>query len=198
MSGRLRAASRRGGFTLIELLVSMVFIGMLVAAASMLFTSALRHNDEVMEESTIQTEVRAAIDTLAGELRQAYTGDDLVAPIESIGSTGLTFLSPDRASPFHLRRISYRVTDGTLERAVAVSSDTDGPPWSVPALGEWAPVVRSVSNTTLFAYLDESGAATTDPAAVHTVAITVSVRPTTSGGREFTYQTSVTLRTPMP
>lgn len=198
MSERLRAASRRGGFTVIELLVAMVFIGMLFAAASMLFTSALRHNDEVMEESTIQTEVRAAIDTLAGDLRQAYTGDDLVAPIESIGSTGLTFLSPDRASPFHLRRISYRVTDGTLERAVAASSNTDGPPWSIPALGEWAPVVRSVSNATLFAYLDEAGVATTDPAAVRTVAVTVSVRPTTSGGRDFTYQTSATLRTPMP
>lgn len=198
MSARLRAASRRGGFTVIELLVAMVFIGMLFAAASMLFTSALRHNDEVMEESTIQTEVRAAIDTLAGELRQAYTGDDLVAPIESIGSTGLTFLSPDRASPFHLRRISYRVTDGTLERAVAASSNTDGPPWSIPALGEWTPVVRSVSNATLFAYLDEAGVATTDPAAVRTVAVAVSVRPTTSGGRDFTYQTSVTLRTPMP
>lgn len=199
MTGRLKRAARaQGGFTLIELLVSIVFIGMLFAAFSMVFTSALHHNDEVMEESTIQAEVRAAIDTLAGELRQAYTGDDLVAPIESIGATGLTFVSPDRASPFHLRRISYRVNGGTLERAVAVSTDTDGPPWSIPALGEWAPIVRSVANSTLFTYLDASGTVTTNPAAVRTVAVTISVTTTTSGGRDFTYQTNVTLRTPMP
>jgi len=189
-------ATRESGFTLIEMLAAMIFIGILFAGFSLVLTSTLHHNDEVQEESTLQTQVRATIDRLAQDLRQAYTGDDAVYPLESISPTQLSFYSPDRQTPFHLRHVSYRLNAGTLERAEATSTDTDGAPWSMPALGVWMPQVASVASSAVFTYLDESGATATTPETVHTVNVTISVETTTSGGRQFTYATSVTLRTP--
>ena len=189
-------AAGEGGYTLIEMLVSMIFIGMLFAAFSLVLTSTLHHNDEVTAESTAKTELRTSIDGLANELRQAYSGDT-TSPIESVSGTQITFLSPDRATPFHLRRISYRLSSGSFQRAIAISTDTDGAPWTIPALGAWATQVKSVVNGTVFTYLDASGAVTATPASVRTVNVTLTVSTTTSQGRQFTYSTSVTLRTPV-
>jgi prepilin-type N-terminal cleavage/methylation domain-containing protein len=185
---------REDGFTLMEMLVAMALLGVLFAALALAVGSAIRHSSEVEEESTLQTETRAAIDRFAQDLRQAYTGEEDVAPIESIGSTQITFLSPDRATPFHLRRVSYRLSSGVFERAEAVSTDTDGAPWSIPALGGWAKQVGSVVNTTVFTYLDEGGLPTNDPAAVRTVNVTLTVATPASPNRQSTYQTSVTVR----
>ena len=187
---------REDGFTLIEMLASMIFIGVLFAAFALVLSSTLRHNNEVTAESTAQTELRAAIDGLAAELRQAYSGDT-TSPIASISGTQITFLSPDRASPFHLRRISYQLSSGNFQRAIAISTDTDGAPWNFPPLGAWATRVKSVVNATAFTYLDASGVATANPASVRTVSVALTVSTTTSQGRQFTYSTSVTLRTPV-
>jgi prepilin-type N-terminal cleavage/methylation domain-containing protein len=192
---RLHVPHREGGFTLTEMLVTMTFLGVLFAAFALVVGSGLRHSKQVEESSTLQTEVRAAIDHLARDLRQAYTGDDAAFPIESISGTQITFLSPDRAEPFHLRRISYRLQNGELQRAEAVSSDTDGPPWSIPALGSWSTQAGSIRNSTLFTYLDEDGAATATASDVRTINMTVAVATLAEPARQSTYQTSVTLRT---
>jgi type II secretory pathway pseudopilin PulG len=194
---RLPRSRRDGGFTIVEMLIGMIFIGLLFALFATVVASALRHGDEVEKETTLQVEARAAVDGLAAELRQAYTGDDATAPIEALSASTLTFLTPDRQEPFHLRRISYRLQSGELQRALATSTDTDGAPWTIPALGAWHTQVGSVVNTTLFSYYDENGAVTADPAAVRTVDIVVTVATDTSPGRQYTYRTSVSLRTPL-
>jgi type II secretory pathway component PulJ len=186
-----------GGFSIVEMLLGLVFVGLLFALFATVVVSALRQGDEIDEQTTLQVEARAAVDNLAAELRQAYTGDDEVAPIEAIGASTITFLSPDRAEPFHLRRISYRLQSGVLQRAQAVSTDTDGYPWSIGTLGGWHSQLRSVANTTLFTFYDSAGAVTATPAAVETVAIAVTVATETSPSRQYTYQTRVSLRTPL-
>jgi prepilin-type N-terminal cleavage/methylation domain-containing protein len=188
------AAPRERGFTLIEMLVTIVFVGVLFAAFALVVGSGLRHGKQVEEESTLQTEVRGAIDRLSADLRQAYTGEDGVIAIESISPTQITFLSPDRSTPFRLRRISYRLQNGTLQRALAVSSDTDGPPWVIPGLSGWANEAGSIVNSSLFTYLDAAGAATNDPAEVRTINVTVVVATVAQPTRQSTYETSVTLR----
>jgi type II secretory pathway component PulJ len=193
----LRSSSREGGYSIVELLIGFIFIGLLFSLFATVVSSALRHGDEVEEQTTLQVEARAAVDTLAAELRQAYTGDDTVAPIESIGANTITFLSPDRQEPFHLRRISYRLQSGVVERAQAVSTDTDGYPWTIPALGAWHGKVGSVVGSTLFTYYDADGAVTATPASVSTIAIAVTVATATSPDRQYTYRTSVSLRTPL-
>jgi type II secretory pathway component PulJ len=196
------AATTRGqdGFTLSEMLAAFALIGAMFAMFAAVVSSTIKHDGEVREQTTLQTEVRAAIDMLAGELRQANTGDDTIAPLESISATQITFLTPDRSEPFHMRRISWRLAGGKLERAFATSTDTDGAPWTIPALGGWARRAGSITSTTLFTYRDSAGTLLTPSAAtaddVHTVGISVTVATVTSPGRPYKYTTSVTLRTP--
>jgi prepilin-type N-terminal cleavage/methylation domain-containing protein len=191
---KLARARRQDGFTLTEVLVAMLFIGVLFAVFATVVSSTLRHNDEIEEQTTLQTEARTAIDQIAQDLRAAYTGDEDVAPIESLSGTQITFLSANRGEPLRLRRVSYRLSSGTLQRTQAISTDTDGPPWVIPALGSWQTRVSAVVNSTVFTYYDADGIATTEPDEVATVGLTVTVATATAPERQFTYQSSVSLR----
>lgn len=181
------------GFTLIELLVAMAVLGIMLATAMPLLASAVRRSSDVEQRIAIQAEVRPAIEQLGRDLRQAYTGD-ATPPVETLSASQITFLSPDRNEPFHLRRVSYRVSGGVLERATAVSTDTDGSPWVIPGLPAWSPVVRSVVDPAVFTYLDESGAATTNAALVRTVGVRLVVSAARTSSTNLTYQSSVNLR----
>jgi prepilin-type N-terminal cleavage/methylation domain-containing protein len=184
------------GFTLVEMLTAMTVFSILIAVFATTFGSAIRHSDEIEEQSNLQVETRAAITFLSQDLRQVYDGDAnvLTSPIESIGPTQITFLTPDRATPFHMRRLSYRLTGGQFERAMATSSDTDGYPWSIPALGSYRKLVGSVANATAFTYKDAAGLTTAVPANVRTVHVTLTVATNTTPARQYTYQTNVSLR----
>jgi prepilin-type N-terminal cleavage/methylation domain-containing protein len=191
---RAGAFKRDGGFTVVELLVVLAILGVVFAVFSMVLSTSVRDSGEVREDAVLQGEVRAAVDRLAQDLRQAYTGDT-TSPIETMTATQLTFLSPDRATPLHNRRISYRLQSGTLERAMATSTNTGGPPWTIPALGSYQAQVSSVRNSTVFTYFDVTGAATTAATNVASITVTVKVSTKTSTAREFTYSTSIALRT---
>jgi prepilin-type N-terminal cleavage/methylation domain-containing protein len=189
-----RARRATDGFTVVELMVSVAIIGVAFAIFAAVFASTIRNSGEVQNGAVLQGEVRAAVDRLAQDLRQAYTGDT-TSPVETMTGTQLTFLSPDRGTPLHLRRIAYRLSSGALERAIAVSSNTNGPPWTIPALGPYARQFDSVKNTTLFTYFDSDGLTTTVPADVASVTVTVKVATKTQPARQFTYSTTVALRT---
>ena len=118
------------GVTLPEMLVVIVFMGLLAAAFSMTLASTIRQSTEIQNQSTLQTDVRAALDPMTRELRQAYSVT-ASSPVESIAASGtpqITFTTPDRACTgssclFRLRRVSYRLTGGTLQRATYVSTN---------------------------------------------------------------------------
>lgn len=184
------------GFTLVEMLTAMTVFSILVAVFALTFSTSLRHSDEVEEQSSLQVEARAGIAFFAQDLRQAYDGDGNLAtsPIESISATQITFLSPDRAVPFHMRRLSYRLSGGQLQRAMATSSDTDGAPWSIPALGSYRQLASSVVNGTVFTYEKADGTTATVPVDVKTVHVRLTVATNTTPSRQYTYQTDVTPR----
>jgi hypothetical protein len=109
-------------------------------------------------------------------------------------ATSIRFLSPDRATPFHLRRISYRLTNGRIERAEAVSTNTGLPPWTFPALGKYQHQVGHVVGSPIFTYYDADGTAVTSPSEVAGVTIKVVVSLPQQQGRQYAYATSVALR----
>jgi type II secretory pathway component PulJ len=179
---------------LLELLITSALVGVLLAMGSMIFASTVHHSTAVQEENITQTELRGAVERLTSDLRGASTGDDTTKPLESISSTAITFLSPDRATPYHLRRIAYRLVSGRFERAGEISSNTGGPPWTWPGLGSYTTRLRHVVNAGVFKYLDANGAETLNRDLARTVVVTLIVSPYTSHGRQYTYETSVTLR----
>jgi prepilin-type N-terminal cleavage/methylation domain-containing protein len=195
---RLQAARRQDGYTLTEMMVVIGILGLLFAAFAMVLSTALRHGSEIEDQSDLQGQVRPALDRFAQDFRQAYTGDDTWA-IESIGASQVTFLSPDRQTPFHLRRVSYRVSGGNFQRAFATSTDTDGAPWTIPALGSWSTQFGNVvSSTAYFRYYDEGGTelnpASADVEDVRTVKVRVLVATATASSRQVTYETSASVR----
>jgi prepilin-type N-terminal cleavage/methylation domain-containing protein len=195
----LRLREERGT-TLTEMMAVLAILGLVVGAFITVYAATIRHSSRVEDENVLQTEVRSVVDTLAQEVRQAWTHEDDTAlpnPIVTANATQLTFLSPDRANPYHLRTISYRVNAGRLERALAVSTDTDGWPWAMPALGAWAPRVASVvanpGGLAVFRYQRQDGTTATTAAQVRSVIITVSLKSKTSTA-PVTYSTRATLR----
>jgi type II secretory pathway component PulJ len=183
------------GFGLMEMVTSMAVLGIFFAVFATVVSSSVRHGSEIQEQAVLQTEVRAAVDSLVADLRQStIAGDTTLSRISTATSTQLTFLSPDRSTPMRLRRISYQVAGGQLQRALATSTNTAAP-WSIPALSSWAKVASSIvtTGTPVFTYYDASGATTTVAANVTAVRIRVSVAPVSSS-RLLTYDTRVELR----
>jgi len=182
------------GFTLVELLTSMMVLAVLFASFSTVVSSAIHRSDEVREQDTLQAEARGAMSRLVQDLRQGYTADGSQA-IQSMGPDQITFRSPDRAYPFHLREISYQVVGGILQRREAVSTNTDGPPWAMGPVGSWVDAVGSITDPNPFTFLDASNAPTTDPAGVREVGIALTMATRTSPDTPFLYRTSAELRT---
>jgi hypothetical protein len=181
---------------MIEMMTTMAVLGIFFATFASVVGSSIKHGTEIQEQAVLQTEVRAAVDSLGADLRQAtIAGDTTLARVSTATGTQLTFTSPDRAQPMHLRRIAYQVTGGQLQRAIATSSSTAAP-WVIPALGPWTTLTRSIATTAtpVFTYFDASGASTATAANVRAVRIVISVAPVSAPGRLLTYETRVSLR----
>lgn len=193
---RLRAAhAHDGGFTVTELAVVICVLLLLSGSATGFLVSSWRHSSDLAHEADLQTEARLALGTLVSELRQATSGDPATAAFVTVGTAGLSFYTPDRSSPYHLRLVTYRLQAGQLQRSVAVSTNTGGPPWTFGAVGGYAAVAHGVVNTSLFATFDDTGAPTTTPAAVHRVDISLVVDANGAAAPAAqTFQTSVELR----
>lgn len=192
MRRRLRVES---GFTLIECVVTIAIMGIVMSVFGQMLLTTSKTSSRVEEQSALQNEVRVAADRLTTDFRQA-TNANGTSPVESLGATSLTFLSPDRLTPFHLRRISYRLSNGQLERSLATSIDTDGWPWTWPATpATFYPEVGSVTSTSIFTFYDANGSVTTDPTAVRSARIAITVTPRLQQGGSASYATLVTIRT---
>jgi prepilin-type N-terminal cleavage/methylation domain-containing protein len=183
------------GFTIPEMLVTMVVMAIVMTAFGQVLITTSKTSNRVEEQATLQAEVRASIDRLTSDFREATT-TGTAAPVESAGATAFTFDSPDRATPFHLRRIAYRLVNGQLERSSTTSTDSDGYPWVWPATaGPWVPQVTSITNASAFTFYDSSGAVTTNPSAVASLRVTFTVAPKLTQGGAATYGALVAIRT---
>ncbi len=175
-------------------------VGVMVGWSGLMSTT-VKTSARVQEQSTLQTEVRAVVDQLASDLRQAQcdaSTTPATPPVATGTGTQLTFYSPDRLTPYHLRQISYRLAGGELDRRFATTTNTSstGPPWTWGSFGGWSKQIDSVTNTAVFTYYDADGAATSTAADVASVNVALTVAPHPGlGGSSTTYQTTIGLRT---
>ena len=183
------------GFTLIELLATMAIMGVLIGAFGQMLITTSRSSSRTEEQATLQDLARSAINGLTRDFREA-TNTLGTSPVESLSKTTVTFDAPDEATPFHLRRISYRLVGGELDRSVTTSLNTGNAPWQWPGTsGPWTATVDSVTNGSIFTYYDATGAQTTDPTQVHSVRVTLAVAPKQNQGGTATYSALVSIRT---
>ena len=195
MSHRLRKLDGEQGFTVIELAVAMAIMGVLVGAFGQMLITTSKSSARTEEQATLQDLARTSITGLTRDLREA-TNTLGTSPVESLSQTTLTFDAPDEATPFHLRRISYRLVGGELDRSVTTSLNTGNAPWQWPnTAGPWIATLDSITNGSIFTYYDATGATTTDPTAVRSVRITLAVAPRQNQGGTSTYSALISIRT---
>lgn len=198
LRGRLAGLWAEEGFTLVELLIASIVLMIVFGTITDTIANMETVGNRVVNDSGVQAQARSAVDGLVGQLREAYTAQPSVAPIITMGSTQVSFYVPDELTPFHLLKVSYRVTGGALQRAVETSTNTNGPPWLWPtpdAPGPWGTVADSITNTDVFTYLEADGH-TSAPDASHVSSVVVKVSTTgfVRGSTTTTYTTSATIR----
>jgi len=195
MSARLHVLRAEAGFTLIELLATMAIMGVLLGAFGQMLITTSKSSARTEEQATLQDLARTAISGLTRDLREA-TNTLGTSPVELLSGTTLTFDAPDEATPFHLRRIAYRLVGGELDRSVTTSLNTGNAPWQWPGTaGPWTATLDSITNGSVFIYYDATGAQTTDPTQVRSVRITLAVAPRQNQGGTSTYSALVSIRT---
>jgi len=195
MSARLHVLRAEAGFTLIELLATMAIMGVLLGAFGQMLITTSKSSARTEEQATLQDLARTAISGLTRDLREA-TNTLGTSPVELLSGTTLTFDAPDEATPFHLRRIAYRLVGGELDRSVTTSLNTGNAPWQWPGTaGPWTVTLDSITNGSVFIYYDATGAQTTDPTQVRSVRITLAVAPRQNQGGTSTYSALVSIRT---
>jgi prepilin-type N-terminal cleavage/methylation domain-containing protein len=187
--------TRESGFTVPELLVGMTVLAIILVGFGQVLMSTSKTSNRVEEQAMLQTEVRASIDRFTRDLRSA-TNVHSTSPVVDLSSTSITFDSPDRTTPFHLRRISYRLNGSNLERSTLTSINTGSWPWTWPVTpAPWITELTSVKNPSVFTFYDLDGDPTTDPDEVHSVRVTIAVAPKQSQAATTSYTSLVTIRT---
>jgi prepilin-type N-terminal cleavage/methylation domain-containing protein len=193
------------GFSLVEITIGVALLAMLFALATMILQSTIARSSTLTEQATLEVQGRAVVDTIASDLRQAVCFGT-TPPIVTATTTALTFYTPDRGTPYHMRELYYTLSGGTLTRQAAVSTNTSAnATWGTMTLGTAATALSSISSTTAFGYLDSTGAnllsGSSVPAGslddISTVTILLTLVPKGGhGGQSVTLQAKVALRTP--
>ena len=205
MTSRLRSLARdERGFTLTEMLVVISVLGVVLAGMTAVVSTTITQSSQEQEMTALQTEARASVEEFARDLRTAYSGVSGAWPVEAIGASTITFLTPQRLTPFKLQRIQYQLSGTSLQRRFVTTSDTDGDPWVWPAAittASWATRARGVRNATVFRFFKDVDAnndgqldAATLAQDVRVVEITLDVSTVGKSARQSRFQTRVHLR----
>lgn len=183
------------GFTLVELMVTLAIF---VAVMTLVFTqvsTSLQQTAAIDASTASAAASRLAIDQLVTELRQSGTGDIAVPAVDGLSATTVTMYTPDRGEPMRMRKVMYRKTGASLERAEILSTNSGAAPWTFPALTPaWRVVLIGVTNNDLFAFSDDDGDPTTDPADVVNVELNFVLQSKLTGSASTTFSTDVNIR----
>lgn len=217
-SVQTRRPSGEDGFTLVELMVAMPLMLIVMAGLTILLTTMNHWSSHTQEQTSLQSESRAALNTIEYGIRGAFTGDGST-PFVTATATSMTFYTPDSypttvsgtvESSFHLQKVSYQVTGGMLQRQFMTSTNTypTAPPWTFAgSMSAWSTVLgqaNSITNTDVFSYYTQAGAQATpptplsfpitDPSGVVAVGVKLTLSTSGSQPQKFTVKDMISVR----
>ena len=170
---------RPRGFTFIEMIVVIFITGLVGVAINTMIVTFYKQNAYLIQETTAIDSAHRGLTTSFVDLREASYGDDGSYPLQSVGTSSITFFS-DIDGNGSVDKIRLYLQNGTFYRGVTLS--TSSPPTYVgqaEATTTIATYVRNSSTTPLFRYYDDNGvelSSTTIPLAlVRSIATSVMV-----------------------
>ncbi len=203
-----RRDARDGGFTLLEVIIAASLLLVATIPIYRFLDLSVKNVTTVQGLVQEQANARNALSGIENDLRNAFTGTTSLTRVASISATSVTFYTPDRSTPIGLQKVSYRLNAGKFEKWVQRSSNTvpNGAAytWTFPtttAALPYLPLVKGVTNTTVFEFLDKSNvvlnpAVAGNAAKVRVVRVTLQVRDPSAKTTQTpaTYQVTVQLR----
>jgi prepilin-type N-terminal cleavage/methylation domain-containing protein len=190
-----QSQKQQSGFTLVELSVTVALLMLVLVPTLMSLSSSERSTGDLRKSTEARAQARHAVDAIARELRQAQTGDPALTAVTSISPTAITFHSPDKSTPFRLRRITYQITGTALTRSEAWSTNAGTPPWTFGPATAPVAVIENVRAGSSFTGKTRSGTPTSLAADVRVVNVTVVVNGVTARpGAAQTFTQTVELR----
>ena len=167
------------GFTLVETIVVIFVTGLVGLTINSMIASFYKNNGYLLQETSAIDSAHRGLETSFTDLREASYGDDGSFPIESAGTSTITFYS-DINGDGHVEKIRLYLSNGTFYRGVTVS--TSSPPTYVgqpETRSIIATYVRNSTSTPLFKYYDSNGAyissSTIDVSQVSSISTSVMV-----------------------
>jgi prepilin-type N-terminal cleavage/methylation domain-containing protein len=131
---RLSPLGSEVGFTLIELLVVCALLGITSAMFAATFGTVVTRSSAVSAQNIMQTDVRASVNQLVSDVRDATTGTG-TTPILTDAAGSISFYSPNRQTASinvctNLRKVTYWLDGTTLKRQMTnvTSCDANGYP----------------------------------------------------------------------
>ena len=148
------------GFLLVEALAAVVLVGIMFALFASLASVMSSRDATLTKQAYLSVQSRAGTDgelTPRARVRHVQRYDAARSPRR--GRRRCSSRRRTRQQPFHLRQFTYSLTNGVFTRpAIAASTNTDGPPWTIGATGSAATIVDSITNPSVFRYYDSTGA----------------------------------------
>lgn len=142
---------------LVEALMAVALLGILFGLFASVASLMTSRDATLTRQAYLSVQARAGTDQLSRELESAMC-NGTTQPITSATPTQVQFTAPDRLQPYHLRQLTYTLAANTFRRKVAVSTNTNGPPWIMGATSSPAPIVDAIANPSVFRYYDSTGA----------------------------------------
>lgn len=167
------------GFTLIEMLVVIFITGVAGIALTSMIANFYKDNGYLLQEASAVDSAHRGLETSFVDLREASYGDDGSYPIQSAGTSSITFFS-DIDNDGSVEKIRLYLLNSTLYRGVTDSTSTPptyaGQPEKTSIIASY---VRNGSTTPVFRYYDSSGtlisSSTIDVSQVSSVSTAVMV-----------------------
>jgi len=149
------------GFLLVEAVIAMSLMAIAFALFAEFAQMMTNRNSTLTKQAYLSSQARAAMDMLTDDIEGAAC-NGTTQPVTNATPTSITFTSPDRLTPYHLRQITYTLSNGVLTRQQALSTNTSAslnstqPPFTMGSTGSSTTVVDSLQNTVLFHFYSAS------------------------------------------
>lgn len=190
------------GLTLMETIVTVAVTGIIVLVVTQAVLSFYKANRVALEESFQIRSAERGVQVLVRDLREATYGDNGAYPLNTIGTSTISFYSDiDHSAP--IERIDYVLSGNRLTRSVTYSTGNPPQYTGTTTTSVVSDFVRNIEDgISMFRYFDASGAEVTDPLDIAdivsvTVSLVVDITPVHAPG-EFTLRSSASLRNLRP